>query len=209
MTILIGDDHSVVRRGLRNILNDAFPFAQIEEASDGIELLEKALSQDWSIIISDITMPGKTGIEVLKELKETKPKQPVLILSVHAPEQYAVRTLKAGAAGYLTKESAPDELVKAVQHILSGRKYITSEIAELLVDVNSNDDSNKKLHEILSDREFEVLKLIASGKTVSQVAEILSLSIHTISTYRSRILEKMRMSTNAEITKYAITNQLA
>jgi len=209
MNILIGDDHSVVRRGLRNILNDAFPFAQIEEASDGIELLEKALSQDWSIIISDITMPGKTGIEVLKELKETKPKQPVLILSVHAPEQYAVRTLKAGAAGYLTKESAPDELVKAVQHILSGRKYITSEIAELLVDVNSNDDSNKKLHEILSDREFEVLKLIASGKTVSQVAEILSLSIHTISTYRSRILEKMRMSTNAEITKYAITNQLA
>ncbi len=209
MNILIGDDHSVVRRGLRNILNDAFPFAQIEEASDGIELLEKALSEDWSIIISDITMPGKTGIEVLKELKETKPKQPVLILSVHAPEQYAVRTLKAGAAGYLTKESAPDELVKAVQHILSGRKYITSEIAELLVDVNSNDDSNKKLHEILSDREFEVLKLIASGKTVSQVAEILSLSIHTISTYRSRILEKMRMSTNAEITKYAITNQLA
>jgi len=209
MNILIGDDHSVVRRGLRNILNDAFPFAQIEEAADGNELLEKALSEDWSIIISDITMPGKTGIEVLKELKETKPKQPVLILSVHAPEQYAVRTLKAGAAGYLTKESAPDELVKAVQHILSGRKYITSEIAELLVDVNSNDDSSKKLHEILSDREFEVLKLIASGKTVSQVAEILSLSIHTISTYRSRILEKMRMSTNAEITKYAITNQLA
>ncbi len=209
MTILIGDDHSVVRRGLRNILNDAFPFAQIEEASDGIELLDKALEQEWSIIISDITMPGKTGIEVLKELKETKPKQPVLILSVHAPEQYAVRTLKAGAAGYLTKESAPDELVKAVQHILSGRKYITSEIAELLVDVNSNEDSNKKLHEILSDREFEVLKLIASGKTVSQIAEILSLSIHTISTYRSRILEKMRMSTNAELTKYAITNQLA
>ena len=209
MTILIGDDHSVVRRGLKNILNDAFPFAQIEEASDGIELLDKALEQEWSIIISDITMPGKTGIEVLKELKETKPKQPVLILSVHAPEQYAVRTLKAGAAGYLTKESAPDELVKAVQHILSGRKYITSEIAELLVDVNSNEDSNKKLHEILSDREFEVLKLIASGKTVSQIAEILSLSIHTISTYRSRILEKMRMSTNAELTKYAITNQLA
>ena len=209
MTILIGDDHSVVRRGLRNILNDAFPFAQIEEASDGIELLDKALDQEWSIIISDITMPGKTGIEVLKELKETKPKQPVLILSVHAPEQYAVRTLKAGAAGYLTKESAPDELVKAVQHILSGRKYITSEIAELLVDVNSNEDSNKKLHEILSDREFEVLKLIASGKTVSQIAEILSLSIHTIRTYRSRILEKMRMSTNAELTKYAITNQLA
>jgi DNA-binding NarL/FixJ family response regulator len=209
MNILIGDDHGVVRRGLKTILNEAFPFAQIEEAADGIELLQKALAQDWSIIISDITMPGKTGIEVLKELKETKPKQSVLMLSVHAPEQYAVRTLKAGASGYLTKESAPDELVKAVQHILSGRKYITPEIAELLIDVNSGEDSNKKIHESLSDREFEVLKLIASGKTVSQIAEILSLSIHTISTYRSRILEKMHMSTNAELTKYAITNQLA
>ncbi|MDE3142583.1 MAG: response regulator transcription factor [Bacteroidota bacterium] len=208
MTILIGDDHSVVRRGLKTILLDAYPFAQIEEASDGIELLDKALKQDWSIIISDITMPGFTGIEVLKQLKEKKPKQPVLMLSVHAPEQYAIRTLKAGASGYLTKESAPDELVKAVQHILSGRKYITPEVAELLVFMNSDDDSNKKLHESLSDREFEVLKLIASGKTVSQIAEILSLSIHTISTYRSRILEKMHMSTNAELTKYAITNQL-
>lgn len=209
MTILIGDDHSVVRRGLRTILNDAFPFAQIEEASDGTELLKKALDQNWSIIISDITMPGLTGIEVLKQLKELKPKQPVLMLSVHAPEQYAVRTLKAGASGYLTKESAPDELVKAVLHILSGRKYITPEIAELLVDVNAGEDTGKKLHELLSDREFEVLKLIASGKTVSQIAKILSLSIHTISTYRSRILEKMHMTTNAELTKYAITNQLA
>ena len=131
------------------------------------------------------------------------------MLSVHAPEQYAVRTLKAGASGYLTKESAPDELVKAVLHILSGRKYITPEIAELLVDVNAGEDTGKKLHELLSDREFEVLKLIASGKTVSQIAKILSLSIHTISTYRSRILEKMHMTTNAELTKYAITNQLA
>jgi DNA-binding NarL/FixJ family response regulator len=208
MNILIGDDHSVVRKGLRTILADAFPEAVIEEACDGLELLNKSLQQNWSIIISDISMPGRTGIEVLKEVREVKPKQPILILSVHSPEQYAVRTLKAGASGYLTKESAPEELVKAVQHILGGRKYITPEVAELLVDVHGSGDSSKKPHEILSDREFEVLKLIASGKTVSQVAEILSLSIHTISTYRSRILEKMHMSTNAELTKYAVTSEL-
>jgi DNA-binding NarL/FixJ family response regulator len=209
MNILIGDDHSVVRRGLRTILSDAFPSAEIEEASDGVELLKKALQQDWSIIISDISMPGKSGIEVVKELREIKPKQQVLILSVHAPEQYAVRTLKAGAAGYLTKESATEELVKAVQHIMGGRKYITPEVAEMLVNIHSDETGIKQPHETLSDREFEVLKLIASGKTVSEIAEILSLSIHTISTYRSRILEKMRMKNNAELTKYAITNSLA
>ncbi len=209
MNILIGDDHSVVRKGLKTILTDAFPDAYVDEACDGNELLDKALKQDWSIIISDISMPGRSGIEVLKEIKEIKPKQPVLILSVHAPEQYAVRTLKAGASGYLTKESAPEELVKAIQHILIGRKYITPEIAEILVDVQSNNLSDKSPHEYLSDREFEVLKLIASGKTVSQIAEMLSLSIHTISTYRARILEKMHMNTNAELTKYATSNQLS
>jgi DNA-binding NarL/FixJ family response regulator len=208
MNILIGDDHSVVRKGLKTILTDAFPNAYIDEASDGIELLDKALNQEWSIIISDISMPGRSGIEVLKEIKEVKPQQPVLILSVHAPEQYAVRTLKAGASGYLTKESAPEELVKAIQHILNGRKYITSEIAEILADIQYNNLTDKNPHEYLSDREFEVFKLIASGKTVSQIAETLLLSIHTISTYRSRILEKMHMSTNAELTKYAISNQI-
>ncbi len=209
MNILIADDHSVVRRGLKTILVDAFPNATIEEASDGIELLNKALEQDWSIIVSDISMPGKTGIEVVKELKELKPKQKVLILSVHAAEQYAVRTLKAGAAGYLTKESAPEELVKAIEHIMGGRKYITPEIAEILVNINIDNSGSRQPHEALSDREFEVLKLIASGKTVSEIADILSLSIHTISTYRSRILEKMQMKNNAELTKYAISNSLA
>ncbi|MDE3234916.1 MAG: response regulator transcription factor [Bacteroidota bacterium] len=204
MNILIGDDHSVVRKGLRLILADAFPDAFIEEASDGNQIIEKLFLKDWNIIISDISMPGKSGIEITKKAKELLPKVPVLILSVHAPEQYAVRLLKAGAAGYLTKESAPEELVNAVNQILGGRKYITPEIADLLIDYKGDATETKK-HEILSDREFEVLKLIASGKTVSEIAEILSLSINTISTYRARILEKMSMNTNAELTKYAVT----
>ena len=206
MKILIADDHSVVRRGLINILADDFPHATIEDAKDGAELLQKACNNDWDIIISDISMPGRSGMEILKELKDLVPKIPVLILSIHSPEQYAVRTIKAGAAGYLTKESAPEELVKIVKHIISGRKYITPEIAEMLAD--SYNDSNKPIHENLSDREFEVMKLIASGKTVSEIANILSLSVNTISTYRSRIMEKMHMATNAELTHYTISNKL-
>jgi len=207
MKILIGDDHSVVRKGLRMILSDAFPSAFIEEAVDGSDLLNKLPHHDWNIIISDISMPGRSGIEIVKQVKEQKPNIPVLILSVHAPEQYAVRMLKAGASGYLTKESAPEELIKAINQILNGKKYITSEIAEMLVDFRA-ENIDAKAHEILSDREYEVLKLIASGKTVSEIAGILLLSINTISTYRSRILEKMHMNTNAELTKYAITQGL-
>ena len=208
MNILIGDDHSIVRKGLRAILLDAFPNAHIEEANDGVEILKKVLKKKWSIIISDISMPNKSGLEVLKEIKQISPKTPVLILSVHSPDQYAVRTLKAGASGYLTKESAPEELVKIVKHILSGHKYISPEIAEILVDYHA-DEHGLALHETLSDREFEVLKLIASGKTISEIGSTLTLSINTISTYRSRILEKMKMKTNAELTKYAVTNNLA
>lgn len=206
MKILIADDHSVVRKGLTTILAEAFPFAEIEQAADGAELLQKATKHLWNIIITDISMPGRSGMDILKDLKEIAPKVPVLVLSIHAAEQYAVRTIKSGAAGYLTKESASEDLVKVVQHILSGRKYITPEIAEMLAD--SYNDSNKPIHENLSDREFEVMKLISSGKTVSEVAEILSLSVNTISTYRSRILEKMQMATNAELTHYTIKNKL-
>ncbi|MBN8838442.1 MAG: response regulator transcription factor [Sphingobacteriia bacterium] len=207
MNILIGDDHSVVRKGLRAILKDSFHDAFIEEATDGVDIIKKAIEKNWDIIISDISMPHKTGLEVLKEIKYISPRTPVLILSVHSPDQYAVRCLKAGAAGYLTKESAPEELVKAVKHILAGRKYISSEVAELLVDHHSL-ETDGNLHDSLSDREFEVLKLIASGKTISEIAEHLVLSINTISTYRGRILEKMKMRTNAELTKYAVTNNL-
>lgn len=206
MKILIADDHSIVRKGLTTILMDELPNAMIGEASDGAELLSLASNDNWDIIISDISMPGRSGMEILKELKEAAPKIPVLILSVHAPEQYAVRTIKAGAAGYLTKESAPEELVKIVRHIISGRKYITPEIAEMLAE--SYNDNDKPPHENLSDREFEVMKLIASGRTVSEIADVLSLSVNTISTYRSRILEKMRMGTNAELTHYTISNKL-
>jgi two-component system invasion response regulator UvrY len=206
MKILIADDHSIVRRGLITILMDELPHALISEAKDGAELLQMASGDSWDIIISDISMPGRSGMEILKELKEAAPKIPVLILSIHPPEQYAVRTIKAGASGYLTKESAPEELVKIVRHIISGRKYITPEIAEMLAE--SYNDNDKPPHENLSDREFEVMKLISSGKTVSEIADVLSLSVNTISTYRSRILEKMRMGTNAELTHYTISNKL-
>jgi DNA-binding NarL/FixJ family response regulator len=205
MNILIADDHSIVRRGLKELLLEEYPHAYIDEACDSSQLLQKAGTTDWHIIVSDISMPGRSGIESIKDLRQTAPKTPILILSIHAAEQYAVRTIRAGASGYLTKESAPDELVKAVQHILSGRKYITPAIAEMLAE---SYDAGKPVHEILSDREFEVMKLIASGKTVSDIADILSLSVNTISTYRSRILEKMQLANNAEITKYAISNGL-
>jgi DNA-binding NarL/FixJ family response regulator len=206
MKILIADDHSVVRRGLTMIIKDAYPFATVTEVADGTDLLKEVDKNDWNIIISDISMPGRSGIEMIKEIKDLAPKIPILILSVHAAEQYAVRTIKAGASGYLNKESAPEELVKAIDQILSGRKYITAEVAEMLADsLNTN---SEKPHTQLSDREFEVLKQIASGKTVSEIAEVLFLSPNTISTYRSRILEKMNMHSNAELTHYAISNKL-
>jgi two-component system invasion response regulator UvrY len=205
--ILIADDHIVVRKGLKQILREEFSDAQIEEASNGMELLKKINDEKWDIIISDLSMPGRSGLEVLKQVKQDQPKLPVLILSMHPEDQYAIRVLKAGASGYLTKESAPDELVKAVRHILNGRKYITESIAEKLAS-GINIENSESLHTTLSDREFSVLKLIASGKTVSEVAEILSLSVPTISTYRARILEKMNMKTNAELTHYAIENKL-
>jgi two-component system invasion response regulator UvrY len=205
--ILIADDHIVVRKGLKQILMEEFPDAHIEEAANGTELLKIILSGKWDIVISDLSMPGHSGLEILKQAKQNFPKLPFLILSMHPEDQYAIRVLKAGASGYLTKESAPDELVKAVRHILNGRKYITESIAEKLAS-GINMDSNESLHASLSDREFAVLKLIASGKTVSEVAELLSLSVPTISTYRARILEKMNMKTNAELTHYAIENKL-
>jgi len=205
--ILIADDHGIVRRGLKDILLDAFPDAIISEVTNGTELLSKARKESWNIIISDLSMPGRSGLESLKQLKAESSKIPVLILSMHPEDQYAIRVLKAGAAGYLTKESASDELVNAVRKILDGRRYITPSIAEKLA-ANLEQDVTGALHETLSDREFDVLKLIASGKTVSEIADIFSLSVNTISTYRARILEKMNMKTNAELTHYAIDKKL-
>jgi len=206
MRILIADDHTIVRRGLLSILAIEFPNAVIAEAKDAVELLEKAATNKWDIIISDISMPGgRSGIEVLTDLKQIAPKTPVLFLSSYTVEQYAVRTIKAGAAGYLTKQEAPEELVKAVRQVLNGKKYITMDIAELLA-VSYDDD--KPIHESLSDREFEILKLIAASKTVSEIAELLSVSVNTVATYRSRILDKMNMTSNAQLVHYTITNKL-
>jgi len=203
MNILIGDDHSVVRKGIRMILADAYPHSYIEEAIDGADLIKKINTKPWTVIITDLSMPGRSGMEIVKFVKEHYPKIPVLILSIHAPEHYAVRAFKAGAAGYLTKETAPEELVKAIEQVLNGRKYVTPDIAELLIQYHV-DENTEEPHKMLSDREMEVFELIAKGKKITDIAEDLSLSVNTISTYRTRILEKMHLSSNAEITKYAL-----
>ncbi|MBS1605023.1 MAG: response regulator transcription factor, partial [Bacteroidetes bacterium] len=199
LKILIADDHTVVRKGLRQILLEEFLSAEIEEAVDAEELMKKVLKKDWDIVVSDISMPGRSGLEVLQQIKQHYPRLPVLILSIHPEDQYAVRVLKAGASGYLNKDSAPDELVKAVRQVLLGKKYITPSIAERLASL-LDQDPDKQPHESLSDREFEVLRLLASGSPVSEIAEKLSLSVTTVSTYRARILAKMNLRNNADLT---------
>jgi len=207
LKLLIADDHSVVRRGLRQILEETTDIVVGDEAVDGNEVLEKVRAGTWDALVLDITMPGRSGLDILKVVKSEFPRLPVLILSMHAQEQFAARVLKAGAAGYLPKESAPEELVKAVRKICAGGKYITTEQAENLVSHFSGQD-DRPPHELLSDREYEVLRLIASGKAVSQIALELKLSVKTVSTYRTRLLEKMGMKNNAELTHYAIKNAL-
>jgi DNA-binding NarL/FixJ family response regulator len=205
--ILIADDHIIVRRGLKQILLEEFPFAFIEEVGDAEELIKKVMNEEWSVVISDLSMPGRSGLESLQQIKQNHPKLPVLILSIHSEEHYAIRVLKAGASGYLNKDLAPEELVKAVNCVLAGKRYITASIAEKLassLDLNSE----KVPHEFLSDREFEVLKLIAAGKSVSDIAEQFSLSVTTVSTYRARIMAKMNLKTNADLTLYAIEHDL-
>lgn len=204
---LIADDHSTVRKGLRQILLDEFPWAMIEEVTNSQDLLSKVMKGEWDVIISDIGMPGRSGLEALQQIKQISPKLPVLILSMYPEEQYAIRALKAGASGYLNKNMAPEELVSAVHSVLSGKKYITTSIAEKLASL-LYPESKKLSHEHLSDREFEVIKLLASGKSISDIAEFLSLSATTVSTYRSRIITKLNIKTNADIVLYAIENNL-
>jgi DNA-binding NarL/FixJ family response regulator len=207
MRILIADDHAIVRRGLAEILLEAYPSAHIEEVGDADTLFMRTIHGEWNIIISDLMMPGRSALEALQQIKQFSPKTPVLILSIYPEEQYATRVLKAGASGYLNKDIAPKELVNAVQRILQGRKYIQPSVAEKLADeLDVNVD--KPLHELLSDREFDVMKQLASGKSVSEIAESLSLSPNTISTYRGRIMEKMNMRANAELTRYALEKRL-
>ncbi len=205
--ILIADDHAIVREGLKQILSESPDLVVVAEASSGQEVLEKISKNDLDLVVLDIAMPGRGGLDILKEIKTQKPRLPVLMLSMYPEEQYAIRVLKSGASGYLTKESAPSELVMAIRQISQGKKYISPSLAEkLAIDLEINPD--KMPHEILSDREYQVMCMIASGKTLKEIADGLSLSIKTISTYRSRILEKMNMKTNAELTHYAIKNNL-
>jgi two-component system invasion response regulator UvrY len=207
LKILIADDHTVVRQGLKLILAGAFKATTFGEAQNVLELLDLLKKDNWDALVMDLTMPGNNGLDTLKQIKHDYPQVPVLILSMHPEDQYAVRTLKAGAAGYLTKESASEELVNALHKILRGGKYINASVAEkLLLDLGS--ETERPPHELLSDREFQVMCLIASGKEVGQIAVELSLSVKTISTYRARIMEKMNMKTNAELTHYAIQNKL-
>lgn len=207
LRILIADDHTVVRKGLRQILLDEFPGADIEEVSDGAELVKKVMLGKWDVVVSDLSMPGRSGLDALQQIKVSHPDLPVLILSIHPEEQYALRALKSGASGYLSKDTAPDELVKAVQKVLLGKKYISQAIAEKLANTFSSDTSTLP-HENLSDREFDVMKFLANGKSVSEIAEMLSLSVTTVSTYRARIMTKMNLKSNSDLTKYAIENSL-
>jgi two-component system invasion response regulator UvrY len=205
--ILIADDHTIVRKGLKQIISETQDMVVADEAGDGQEVLNKVRKNGFDMVLLDISMPGRTGLDILRELKAEKPKLPILVLSMYPEEQYAVRVLRAGASGYLTKESAPDELIAAIRKVSLGKKYVTPSLAERLA-LDLDMDSDKPLHETLSDREYQVLCLIASGKTVGEIAEKLSLSAKTISTYRARILEKMNMKNNAELTHYALQHKL-
>jgi DNA-binding NarL/FixJ family response regulator len=207
MRILIADDHAVVRRGLRQILAEAFKRSVFGEAANSHEALESVWKEPWDIVILDLTMPGRSGLDVLKEIKRARPKLPVLMLSMHPEDQFAVRLLKAGASGYMTKETAPAELVGAVNKAIAGGRYVSVPLAEKLASLIVRDE-NAAPHESLSDREFMILRLIASGKPVSVIARELSLSVKTISTYRARLLEKMHMDNNSELVHYAFQNQL-
>ncbi len=204
--ILIADDHPVVRIGIRGVLSEIPNTEVTGEAANGHEVLEKVQAQDFDIILLDISMPGN-GLDVLKELKRIKPDQKVLVLSIYPEEQYAVRALKAGAAGYLTKDSAPDELMNAIKRITSGRRYVSPGLAEHLASEMER-DSERPAHDVLSDREFQVMRLIAQGKTVKKAAEELGLSSKTVSTYRTRVLDKLRMKNTNEMIRYAIEKGL-
>jgi two-component system invasion response regulator UvrY len=207
MRVLIADDHAVFRRGLRETIGEAFPKVTFGEAKTAQETVECVRRQDWEIVILDISMPGKSGLDILEDLRRLRPKLPVLFLSMHPEEQYARRALKSGAVGYLTKDSIPEELKEAVRRILTGGRYVSATLAERLAfDLRKGADT--PLHELLSAREFQVLRMIASGKTVKEIANDIALSVKTVSTYRARILQKTGMKTTAELIRYALQTQL-
>ena len=208
LRILLVDDHPIVRRGLRDILVDAFPDSVIHEVGSGRDVSSLVRGHHWDVMILDLSLPDGSGLDVLKRVRHAQPRLPVLILSMHTPDQFARRAIAGGASGYLTKDAADAELVVAVSRLLRGGKYFGPEVLERVA-LGLHPDRDERPHERLSDREYEVLRLIGSGKTVSQIASALTLSVKTVSTYRARVLEKMDMRTNAELTHYAVRNGLA
>ncbi len=205
--ILVADDHTVVREGVKQILTGLDDMVVEDEAENGQETLEKVMRGNCDVVLLDISMPGRSGLEILEDILNLKPKLPVLILSMHPEEQYAVRALRAGAAGYLTKASASHELIGAIRKVSQGGKYVTASLAEKLA-VELDTKADKQLHERLSNREYQVMLMLASGKSVGEVAEELCLSVKTVSTYRTRVMDKMGMRKNAELTFYAVNNHL-
>ena len=205
--VLVADDHAVVRQGLRQILSEEPDIQEIGEAGSVAEALRLSREGEWDVVILDITMPDGSGLDILRELRHEKPQLPVLVLSVHSEDQYALRVLRSGAAGYLTKECAPQELVEAVRRVVSGGKYVGLDLAERLAEVLAG-DRTAQAHEQLSDREFQILCLIGSGKSASEIAQELALSPKTVSTYRRRVLDKMHMNSNVELTRYVLEQQL-
>ena len=203
----MADDHAVVRQGLKLILADHFKKAVFGQARNATEALMRLTKENWDVMVLDITMPGRSGLDILQDVKRLRPRLPVLVLSMHPEDQFAVRMLKAGAAGYLTKESADEELVGAIKKVVGGGRYISASLAERMASYLTI-DVHKAPHERLSDREFLILRMIASGKTVGQIGRELSLSVKTISTYRARLLKKMDMKSNSELTHYAMQTKL-
>ncbi len=207
LKILIADDHAIVRRGLKQILLEEYPSANVGEVADAESLVNEVVTNTWDIIICDMNMPGRSGLDALGQIKQIAPQIPVLIMSMYPEDQYALRVLKAGASGYLGKESIHEHIIKAIQTVQLGKKFITASVAEKLADA-VREDNEKEPHELLSDREFDVFKLLAAGSSVSEIASQLSLSTTTVSTYRTRILSKMNIRSNADLTRYALERKL-
>jgi len=207
LRILIVDDHAIVRDGLKQLLLHKFPHAIFGEGRNANEALERVSKEKWEVILLDITMPGQSGLDVLKQIKTLQPDTKVLVLTMHPEDQYAIRVLKTGASGYLTKETASEEVAKAVSKVLAGGKYVSATLAESLV-TGLNAPAEKKPHEMLSDREYQVMRLLAQGKSVKEIGYDLSLSIKTVSTYRTRVLKKLKFKTNADVIRYAMREKL-
>jgi two-component system invasion response regulator UvrY len=208
MKILIADDHAIVRQGITTILKKQYPFAEVSDVADSVDLLKKLMKDKWDLVISDISMPpGNCGIENIKQIKQVAPGTPVVILSMFPVDQYAVRAIRAGASGYLTKDTVPENLIVAVNQVLAGKKYLSQEVADAMADAFVNDSDNTSI-ENLSNREFEVFKLLSSGKSVADIAKEILLSTNTISTFRKKIFEKMGFSNNLELIRFAVDHRL-